>query len=104
MYVDDLVRGLILLMESDDTMNCVPINLGNPIEYSISDWAKVVKDEVAKFTLIDSSSIEYIEASVDDPKQRKPDISRAIEKLGWKPEVNVIDGVRKTIDYFSGFK
>ena len=83
-------------------MNCVPVNLGNPVEYTIGSWAEVIKYEVAKFTSVDSSSIEYVEASVDDPKQRKPDISRAKEKLGWKPEMDVLDGVRKTIKYFAG--
>jgi len=102
MYVDDLVRGLMLLMESDESMNCVPVNIGNPVEYTIRGWAETVIDEVNKFKGVDEdTAIECIEASVDDPKQRKPDISRAFEKLGWKPEVDVLDGVRKTIKYFS---
>jgi UDP-glucuronate decarboxylase len=104
MYVDDLVRGLMLLMESDDYMNCVPVNLGNPVEYTIGDWAEIIIEEVNKYTSIDNHvGIECIEASVDDPKQRKPDISRANEKLGWKPEVDVLQGVRQTIQYFSSF-
>jgi UDP-glucuronate decarboxylase len=102
MYVDDLVRGLVLLMESDESMNCVPVNLGNPVEYTIRSWAETVINEVNKFKGVnENTGIECIEASVDDPKQRKPDITRAFEKLGWKPEVDVLDGVRKTIKYFS---
>jgi UDP-glucuronate decarboxylase len=104
MYVDDLVQGLMLLMESDDSMNCVPVNIGNPVEYTIGNWAEIIIKEVNKFKSINNHvGIECIEASVDDPKQRKPDISRANEKLGWKPEVDVLQGVRQTIQYFSSF-
>jgi nucleoside-diphosphate-sugar epimerase len=102
MYVDDLVRGLMLLMESDDSMNCVPVNLGNPVEYTINSWANIIIDEVSKVTgVFESKGIHYMEAAVDDPRQRKPDISRASARLGWKPEKNVLEGVRETIHYFS---
>lgn len=104
MYVDDLVRGLMLLMESDDSMNCIPVNLGNPVEYTINSWADTIIDEVSKVTgVFENKGIHYMDAAVDDPRQRKPDISRASARLGWKPEKNVLDGVRETIRYFSSF-
>lgn len=99
MYVDDLVRGLILLMESQ--AQAVPVNLGNPGEFTIEDWAMTVGLVIMKETgAAAPAPIEYLEASADDPKQRKPVIDRAAELLGWKPEVDVMEGVRKTIAYF----
>jgi len=103
MYVADLVRGLITLMNSDDHMNCVPVNLGNPIEYSIKEWAGIVGEAVASYKGSDRPvPIHYSDAAVDDPKQRKPDISRASARLGWEPRTDVLEGVRKTIAYFAG--
>lgn len=100
MYVDDLVRGLVLLMES--SAQCVPVNLGNPGEFTIEDWAMYVGLVIMKETgASEPAPIEYLEASADDPKQRKPVIDRAMKLLGWKPEVDVMEGVRKTIAYFS---
>lgn len=102
MYVDDLVRGLIALMESGDEVNCTSVNLGNPQEYTIRAWAMTVGLEIMKETGSAAPvPIEYIEASADDPKQRKPDIRRAQQLLEWRPEVDVIDGVRKTAAYFA---
>ncbi len=99
MYVDDLVRGLVLLMES--SAQAIPVNLGNPGEFTIEDWAMTVGLAVMKETgASEPVPIEYLEASADDPKQRKPVIERAGELLGWKPEVDVMEGVRKTIAYF----
>lgn len=97
MYVDDLVRGLIQLMESD--LQCVPVNLGNPKEYTIADWAVFISQQVHSDA---APRIEYCEAAVDDPKQRKPDITRAAAHLGWEPRVAIEDGVAATIAYFRG--
>ena len=104
MYIDDLVRGLLLLMESDDLLCAVPVNLGNPQEYSIKVWAEIVGAMVVAGTIKEPVPITHIEASADDPKQRKPDIARAKELLGWEPVVPVLDGVQKTIDYFRQYR
>ena len=93
-YVDDLVQGLYSLMVSDISG---PVNLGNPEEYSVIRIADLIK------SLTNSESeIINVDLPLDDPTQRKPDISHAIEKLGWTPHVELIDGLLKTIDYFTG--
>jgi dTDP-glucose 4,6-dehydratase len=90
-YVDDLVRGLILLMESGVHE---PVNIGNPIEMTLLEMAKAVIE------LTESRSEIVFEAlPVDDPKVRQPDISRAKDLLGWEPEVDLRDGLRKTIEH-----
>ena len=91
-YVDDLIEGLIRAMNSDYNM---PINLGNPSERSILDFAKLI----IKLTN-SKSKIVYKPLPSDDPIQRKPDISLAKEILGWKPEVDINDGLERTIRYF----
>jgi nucleoside-diphosphate-sugar epimerase len=78
--------------------------LGNPGEFTIEDWAITVGLVIQKETgASEPVPIEYLEASADDPKQRKPVIERANELLGWKPEVDVMEGVRKTIAYFKNY-
>jgi UDP-glucuronate decarboxylase len=90
-YVDDLVRGLIALMESGVHE---PVNLGNPIEMTLLEMAQAVIE------LTESRSEIVFEAlPVDDPKVRQPDISRARALLGWEPQVELRDGLRKTIDH-----
>jgi dTDP-glucose 4,6-dehydratase len=90
-YVDDLVRGLILLMESGVHE---PVNIGNPIELTLLEMAKTVIE------LTESRSEIVFEAlPVDDPKVRQPDISRAKDLLGWEPEVELRDGLQKTIEH-----
>lgn len=92
-YVSDLVNGLILSMEAKEFSG--PVNLGNPQECTILDMAKrIIRITGAK------SEIEWCELPMDDPKQRKPDISLAKEKLNWQPSVDIIDGLRMTIEYF----
>uniref|UniRef100_A0A8R1Y276 UDP-glucuronate decarboxylase n=1 Tax=Onchocerca volvulus TaxID=6282 RepID=A0A8R1Y276_ONCVO len=91
-YVDDLVTGLIRLMESNYTD---PVNIGNPEERTINEFAELIRDLVGS-----NSSIVHESEQQDDPQQRKPDISRAYEKLNWKPIVPVRDGLIKTINYF----
>ena len=92
-FIDDLVNGLIKMMNSD----CVgPINLGNPTELSMKDLATMV------IRLTNSSSnIIYKELPKDDPKRRKPDISLAKSILDWSPIINLEIGLRKTINYFN---
>jgi UDP-glucuronate decarboxylase len=94
-YVDDLVRGLELLMESPDDVTG-PCNLGNPHEVPVKDIAGLVLSLTGS-----RSKIVLRPLPVDDPKRRKPDIERAIASLGWSPKVKLEDGLRRTIDYFS---
>ena len=91
-YVSDLVEGLYKTMNSDDIM---PINLGNPDEFTIKELAEKV------VSLTDSKSeIVYHELPVDDPKQRQPNISRANSVLNWSPKVKLAEGLKNTIAYF----
>ncbi|XP_061167667.1 UDP-glucuronic acid decarboxylase 1-like [Saccostrea echinata] len=91
-YVSDLVDGLIKLMNSNYSQ---PINLGNPEEHTIVDFATIIKDLVGG-----SSQIVYKPAMQDDPRKRKPDITKAKKYLKWSPQVPMIEGIKKTIEYF----
>jgi len=93
-YIDDLVEGLIKLMDTDDDITG-PINLGNPVEFSIRELAEKVVNMTGS-----SSPIVYRSLPTDDPKQRCPDISRAKEILRWNPIVPLDLGLGKTIAYF----
>ena len=93
-YVDDLVNGLVKLMNGNYDS---PVNLGNPDEYSIKDFATKIRDMTES-----TSEIEYLPKVADDPSQREPDISTAKRELDWEPKVSVEEGLRKTIDYFRG--
>jgi UDP-glucuronate decarboxylase len=93
-YVDDMVDGLIRLMESDDDI-LGPINLGNPTEFTIRELAEKILALTSS-----NSQIKMEPLPQDDPKQRQPDISRAISILGWKPEIPLEAGLKKTIAYF----
>ncbi|GAB5030382.1 udp-glucuronic acid decarboxylase 1 [Nannochloropsis oceanica] len=92
-YVDDLVAGLMKLMNSDYEM---PVNLGNPDEYTVKDFALLVKELVGPT----HSHIVHLPPTKDDPTKRKPDITVAQEVLGWQPQVAVRDGLAKTVEYF----
>ena len=95
-YVDDLIDGLVRLMNADDEMTG-PVNLGNPVEFTIAELAEQV------MTLTGSKAkIENRPLPADDPTQRCPDIALARAKLGWEPTVALDDGLRKTIAYFEG--
>jgi UDP-glucuronate decarboxylase len=94
-YVDDLVRGLLLLMETDGLAGQV-VNLGNPAEITIRELAERV---VAMTNSGASLALEPL--PVDDPTRRQPDITKARELLGWQPRVNLEDGLRCTLDYFA---
>jgi len=91
-YVDDLIEGIYRLLKSNYTM---PVNIGNPHEISLLEFA----EEVLKLTG-SKVKIEFRELPVDDPKQRRPDITRAKEILGWQPTVDRSKGLQVTYDYF----
>jgi dTDP-glucose 4,6-dehydratase len=89
-YVDDLIRGLVLLAESEEHL---PVNIGNPDEKSLLELAETVLRLTGS-----SSQIVFESLPVDDPQVRQPDITRAKQLLGWEPEVELEDGLRKTIE------
>jgi dTDP-glucose 4,6-dehydratase len=89
-FVSDLIRGLIALAESGYHD---PVNIGNPDEYTLLELAEAVKEVAGA-----DSEIVFEALPVDDPKQRRPDISLARELLGWEPQVSLRDGLRRTID------
>ena len=91
-YVDDLVEGIYRLLHSD---YAYPVNIGNPVEISLKDFA----EEILKLTGA-STKIVYKPLPVDDPKQRKPDITKAKELLGWEPKVSRAEGLKITYEYF----
>lgn len=91
-YVDDLIEGIVRLLMSDYAL---PVNIGNPQEISLKDFA----EEILELTGSDSK-IVYKPLPMDDPKQRKPDITRAIKLLGWEPKVTRKDGLTRTYNYF----
>jgi UDP-glucuronate decarboxylase len=95
-YVDDLIDGLICLMNSPDDFTG-PVNLGNPVEFSILELAeKAIEMTESK------SKISFKPLPSDDPKQRQPDITLAKEKLGWDSGITLEEGLLKTIEYFQG--
>ena len=91
-YIEDLVEGMVRLLFSREIE---PVNLGNPDEYSIQDFAKVILQATGS-----RSRIVYQTLPTDDPRVRKPDISRARAVLGWNPKVELKEGIGKTIPYF----
>ena len=93
-YVDDLINGFLAAMETDGSF-IGPVNIGNPGEFTILELAeKVIKLTDSKSKLI------FKELPSDDPKQRKPDISLAKEKLNWEPKIDLETGLKRTIEYF----
>ena len=93
-YVDDLIDGLVRLMSTPQDVTG-PVNIGNPIEFSILELAAMVVEVTGS-----RSRIVHRAKPEDDPKQRRPDISRADELLRWKPHTNLKDGLVRTIAYF----
>jgi UDP-glucuronate decarboxylase len=93
-YVDDLVDGLIRLMETPDELTG-PVNLGNPVEFTILELARKVIELTGS-----NSKIIHETLPQDDPKQRKPDISLAKSELQWEPKVTLEQGLKNTIAYF----
>ena len=90
-YVDDLVRGLICMMNSPESVTG-PVNLGFPREHTIAQIAEMICDLTGS-----SSELIYAELPKDDPKKRRPDISRAKALLGWEPKIPLEEGLRRTI-------
>jgi len=93
-YVDDLIEGFVRLMESPSEITG-PVNLGNPGEFTIRELAELTIEMIGS-----KSSLTFQPLPQDDPKQRRPDIARAEQQLGWKPTVPLRDGLRHTIEYF----
>ena len=93
-YVDDLVEGMIRFMAAPDEITG-PLNLGNPAEFTIQRLAEQVVELTGS-----PSTIVHKPLPADDPKQRRPDISRTTEQLGWEPSVPLREGLKKTIEYF----
>jgi UDP-glucuronate decarboxylase len=94
-YRDDLVEGIIRLMNAPDHVS-FPVNIGNPAEFTIRDLAAIVLEK-----LTSRSRLGFLPSPQDDPMQRCPDISRAREYLDWEPRVALRDGLERTIEYFS---
>jgi len=93
-YVDDLIDGFTLLMNSDHNFTG-PVNLGNPIEFTILQLAEMVLHKIGGKSKLTQKTLPQ-----DDPKQRKPDITLAKNELGWEPRVELEEGLDKTISYF----
>jgi dTDP-glucose 4,6-dehydratase len=91
-YVSDLVEGLLLLSESEERE---PVNLGNPVEMSILEFADRIRKQFGN-----AQEIEFRELPQDDPKLRRPDITKAKRILGWEPKVSLDEGLAPTIEYF----
>ena len=96
-YVDDLIDGLIKMMDSPSEITG-PINIGNPSEFTIKDLAENILRIVGG-----KSKLVFLTLPQDDPKQRQPDITLAMNTLNWEPKVNLELGLQKTVDYFKQF-
>ncbi len=95
-YIDDLVNGLLAMMESDVEVTG-PINLGNPGEFTVKELAEKIIEKIPT-----TSTMEFLPLPQDDPVRRQPDITRAKTQLGWEPTIALDQGLDKTIDYFKG--
>ena len=93
-YVDDLIDGFVCLMNSDSDVTG-PVNLGNPGEFTVRELAEHVIDLTGS-----PSKLVFKPLPQDDPRQRKPDISKAKSLLNWQPEVKLDEGLKRTIAYF----
>ena len=94
-FIDDTVRGLLSLIDSEYSG---PINIGNPNEFTILEFAELVRKKINP-----NLNIIYLDASVDDPKQRKPVIEKAKKYLNWEPKIFLNEGLDLTIPYFKSF-
>jgi UDP-glucuronate decarboxylase len=94
-FVSDLIDGFVRLMESDDRV-VGPVNLGNPHETTVGELARIVIDMVGS-----RSEVVNCPLPIDDPRRRRPDISKAQDLLGWSPTVPLHEGLRRTIEYFA---
>jgi dTDP-glucose 4,6-dehydratase len=91
-YVDDLIRGIMGMI---DCAESGPVNLGNPEEFTVADFARLVLRVTGS-----DSPVEHLPLPVDDPTRRCPAIARASQVLGWQPQIGVEDGVRRTVEWF----
>ena len=91
-YVDDLIEGIVLLSRSEEHL---PVNLGNPVEFTILECAKAVLEVTGS-----QSELSYIDLPVDDPTRRRPDITKARTLLGWEPRVSLKEGLKKSLQFF----
>jgi dTDP-glucose 4,6-dehydratase len=91
-YVDDLIRGIVGMLDSAESG---PVNLGNPEEFTVAEFAQLVLRVTGS-----GSPVEYLPLPVDDPTRRCPVITRASQVLGWQPQIQVEDGVRRTVEWF----
>lgn len=91
-YVDDLIRGIVSMIDSGEKG---PVNLGNPEEFTVADFAQLVLRVTGS-----GSPVEHLPLPVDDPTRRCPVITRASQVLGWQPQIRVEDGVRRTVEWF----
>ena len=95
-YVDDLVDGLIRLMNTEaETIND-PVNIGNPGEFTMNELTREVEKAVGK-----EIKVKYLPLPQDDPKQRKPNIERAKKLFNWSPTIPLAEGLTKTVAYFA---
>jgi len=92
-YVDDMVTALIALMNNEETTG--PVNLGNPEEYTIVELGNLIQAQINP-----NLSLQYRPCPSDDPRRRKPDISKAIRYLNWKPTIKLQLGLQRTIEDF----
>jgi nucleoside-diphosphate-sugar epimerase len=91
-YVDDLIRGIVAMLDCDEPG---PVNLGNPTEHTVTELAELVLDITGS-----SSILEHHPLPTDDPTRRSPNIARAQERLGWRPEVPIEEGLQRTVKWF----
>jgi UDP-glucuronate decarboxylase len=95
-YRDDLVEGIIRLMNTEDETIHQPVNIGNPGEFTMNELAREVEKAVGK-----EIKIKYLPLPQDDPKQRKPNIERAKKLFNWAPTIPLAEGLKKTVEYFA---
>jgi UDP-glucuronate decarboxylase len=98
-YVDDLIEGFVRLMNAEETADNdihLPVNIGNPGEFTMNELAQEVEKAVGK-----KISIKHLPLPQDDPKQRQPNITRAQNLLGWSPTIPLADGLEKTVSFFA---
>ena len=93
-YIDDLIDGMMKMMQSKKSING-PINLGNPVEFKIIELAEMIIQLTNSKSKIVNKGLP-----IDDPIRRKPDITKAKKEIEWEPKVDVMDGLKETIDYF----
>jgi UDP-glucuronate decarboxylase len=93
-YRDDLIEGLFRLMASAPEITG-PVNIGNPGEFTVLQLAEIVREVTGR-----DVALEYLPRPIDDPRQRRPDISLATQLLAWSPRVALVDGIRRTVEHF----